>query len=57
MKNDTINVEDSDQVDTNLKNILSINEPNHDDLIDEELMDYDFDYDPNEMYYQLLNED
>lgn len=37
----------------NLKNIIRINIINHSDA-EEEADDYDFDYDPNEMYYALM---
>lgn len=39
------------QSDSDFENIISINSPD-----DEDLLDFDFDYDQNEMYYALLNE-
>lgn len=46
-----------ENIDTHLINIISINDSDESEIVDEELMDFDFDYDPNEMYYALLNED
>lgn len=39
--------------DHDFENIVSINDSN----IDNEEFDYDFDYDPNEMYYALNRND
>ncbi len=57
MKNEFTKLEELENIDTHLINIISINNPDESEIIDEELMDFDFDYDPNEMYYELLNED
>lgn len=57
MKNELTKLEKFENFDTHLINIISINESNEDEVVDEDLMDFDFDYDPNEMYYALLNED
>ena len=57
MKNELTRLEKFENFDTHLINIISINESNEDEIVDEDLMDFDFDYDPNEMYYALLNED
>ena len=57
MKNEGTKLEKFENIDTHLINIISINESNDSDIIEEELMDFDFDYDLNEMYYALLNED
>jgi hypothetical protein len=54
MKNQFIKLE---KIDTDVINIVSINNAGESEIEDEELMDFDFDYDPNEMYYALLNED
>ena len=56
MKNELTKLEILENIDTHLINIISINESDESELIDEELMDFDFDYDPNEMYYALLND-
>lgn len=40
--------------DDNLKNIIRINVVNHTSEAEDEAADYDFDYDPNEMYYALM---
>ena len=57
MKNELTKLEKFEKFDTHVINIISINESNEDEIVDEDLMDFDFDYDPNEMYYALLNED
>jgi hypothetical protein len=57
MKNDFTKLEELENIDTHLINIISINNQDESEIMDEELMDFDFDYDPNEMYYALLNED
>ena len=57
MKNELTKLEKFENIDTHLINIISINESEEDEIVDEELMDFDFDYDPNQMYYALLNED
>ena len=56
MKNELRKIEESDTFDTNLINIIGINNTEESQIIEEEMMDFDFDYDPNEMYYALLNE-
>ena len=53
MKNEFTKLEKLENIDMHLINIISINNPDESEIIDEELMD--FDYDPNEMYYELLN--
>ena len=57
MKNELTKLEKFENIDTHLINIILINETGQSEIVDEELMDFDFDYDPNEMYYALLNED
>ena len=57
MKNELTKLEKFENFDTHLINIISIHESNEEEIVDDELMDFDFDYDPNEMYYALLNED
>ena len=57
MKNELTKLEKFESIDTHLINIISINESDTSETVEEELMDFDFDYDPNEMYYALLNED
>ena len=57
MKNEFTKLEESDTFDTYLINIITINNSDESEGIEEEMMDFDFDYDPNEMYYALLNED
>ncbi len=41
---------DHNELDQNLRNIISINTPGQSD---DEIEDYDFDYDPNDLYYEL----
>lgn len=63
MKKNFTPLDESDKFDSHLINIITIN--NSDDIHsiedaeanDEELMDFDFDYDPNEMYYAFLNDE
>jgi len=43
--------DDFQHVDSDFENIIRINNAD-----DEDLQDFDFDYDPNEMYYALANE-
>ena len=52
MTNSLHSTENYSDIDADLQNIILINvgEPDSDEL------DYDFDYDPNEMYYALANE-
>jgi hypothetical protein len=57
MKNEFTKLEKLDDIDTYLINIVTINTSDKSEDMDEELMDFDFDYDPNEMYYALLNKD
>lgn len=57
MKNELTKLEKFENIDIHLINIISINESDENEIVDEDLMDFDFDYDPNEMYYALLNED
>ena len=57
MKNEITNPDESENNDVYLINSISINDSEESDIVEEELMDFDFDYDPNEMYYALLNED
>lgn len=56
MKNDDTKRENSDYNDEDGHNIISIDESNQENTEEDELMDYDFDYDPNEMYFALSNE-
>ena len=56
MKNELTKLEKSDNIDTHLINIISINDSEDSENIEDELMDFDFDYDPNEKYYALLDE-
>ncbi|WP_396179554.1 hypothetical protein [Flavobacterium sp.] len=49
-------LENFDAISTHLVNIVIMNNSDEPDLKDEELMDFDFDYDPNEMYYDLINQ-
>jgi hypothetical protein len=56
MKNDFTKLEEFENIDSHLINIISINDSNDSNIADEDLMDFDFDYDPNEMYYALLND-
>ena len=56
MKNELTKLEKFENIDTHLINIMIMNDSDESEIIEEELMDYDFDYDPNEMYYTLLNE-
>jgi len=57
MKNEFTKLEKLDDIETYLINIITINTSDESEVMDEELMDFDFDYDPNEMYYALLNKD
>lgn len=57
MKKEITKLEKFETIDTHLITIITINDSEESEIIDEELMDFDFDYDPNEMYYALLNED
>lgn len=57
MKYELTKLEKFESFDTHLINIISINDSDASEIVDEELMDFDFDYDPNEMYYALLNKD
>ena len=57
MKKELTKLEKFGTIDTHLINIITINDSDDSEIIEEELMDFDFDYDPNEMYYALLNED
>lgn len=57
MKNEFTKLEALDNIEPYLINIITINNSEEEEIIDEEMMDFDFDYDPNEMYYALLNED
>lgn len=57
MKNEFTKLEELDNIEPYLINIITINNSEENEIIDEEMMDFDFDYDPNEMYYALLNED
>lgn len=57
MRNELTKLEKFENIDTHLINIISINNSDESEIVDEELMDFDFDYDPNEMYYALLNEE
>lgn len=57
MKNQLTKLEKFDDFDTHLVNIIIMNEENESEMVDDELMDYDFDYDPNEMYFALLNKE
>ena len=57
MKNELTKLEKFENIDTHLINIMIMNDSDESVIIEEELMDYDFDYDPNEMYYALLNEE
>lgn len=56
MKQELTKLEKFENSDTHLITIISINESDESEIVDEELMDFDFDYDPNEMYYALLND-
>lgn len=57
MKNQLTKLEKLDDFDTHLVNIIIMNEDTESEVVDDELMDFDFDYDPNEMYYALLNDE
>jgi hypothetical protein len=57
MKNEFTKLEELDNIEPYLINIITINNSEEEEIIEEEMMDFDFDYDPNEMYYALLNED
>ena len=57
MTHELTKLEKFENIDTHLINIITINDSDESEVVDEELMDFDFDYDPNEMYYALLNED
>lgn len=57
MKNKFTKLDKFDDIETYLINIITINNSDESEVVEEELMDFDFDYDPNEMYYALLNED
>ena len=57
MKNELTKLEKFENIDTHLINIMIMNNSDESEIIEEELMDYDFDYDPNETYYTLLNEE
>lgn len=50
MENLTSQTENFPDYDSNLNNIISINNSNE---TDEDIQDYDFDYDPNEMFWAL----
>lgn len=54
MKNELTKLEKFENIDTHLINIISINDSEDSENIEDELMD--FDYDPNEKYYALLDE-
>ena len=55
MKNELTRLDEFENIDTHLINIIIINDSDESTIVEEELMDFDFDYDPNEMYYELLN--
>lgn len=57
MTHELTKLEKFENIHTHLINIITINDSDESEVVDEELMDFDFDYDPNEMYYALLNED
>ena len=57
MKNELTKLEKFENIDTHLINIMIMNDSDESEIIEEELMDFDFDYDPNEIYYALLNEE
>ena len=57
MKNEFTKLDKLDDIETYLINIITINNSDESEVVEEEAMDFDFDYDPNEMYYALLNED
>jgi hypothetical protein len=57
MKKKLTILENLEQIDTHLINIIAINQANEAEIVDEDLMDFDFDYDPNEMYYALLKKE
>lgn len=57
MKNKFTKLDKFDDIETYLINIITINNSDESEVVEEELMDFDFDYDPNEMYYALLNVD
>lgn len=46
---------DYSDLDNNLINIIQINNAEQEDADD--IQDYDFDYDPNEMYFALLDQE
>jgi hypothetical protein len=57
MKNKLTKLEKFQNIDTHLINIITMNDSDKSAKDDEELMDFDFDYDPNEMYFALLKSD
>ncbi|CAM4112560.1 hypothetical protein FLAN108750_10860 [Flavobacterium antarcticum] len=57
MKHELTKLEKFENSDNHLITIITISQADESEVVDEELMDFDFDYDPNEMYYALLNED
>jgi hypothetical protein len=57
MKNKLTKLEKFQNFETHFINIITMNDSDKSEIEDEELMDFDFDYDPNEMYFALLNHD
>lgn len=57
MKNELTKLEKFDIIDANMINIILMNDSDESEINDEELMDFDFDYDPNEMYFALLDQE
>lgn len=57
MKNELTKLEEFENIDTHLINIIKINNSHKSEIIEEDLMDFDLDYDQNEMYFALLNKD
>jgi len=57
MKTQLTKLEVLESNNTHLNNIILINNTDDSGIIDEDLMDFDFDFDPNEMYFALLKND
>lgn len=57
MKNETTRIKDLENINVKMITIIDINDSDAQTVDDEDLLDFDFDYDPNEMYYALLDKD
>jgi hypothetical protein len=57
MKNETTRIKDLENINVKMITIIDINDSDAQAVDDEDLLDFDCDYDPNEMYYALLDKD